>query len=42
LPLTEALSWTIDWYRRFYKGEPADALVSGQIKRYEALSEGLA
>jgi CDP-glucose 4,6-dehydratase len=41
LPLKEALSWTTDWYRRLHDGEPADALVSTQIRRYEALSKGL-
>ncbi len=41
LPLTEALSWTIDWYRSFHAGEPAEVLVDTQIERYEALSKGL-
>jgi CDP-glucose 4,6-dehydratase len=41
LPLDEALSWTTDWYSRYYNGEQADALVGAQIKQYEALSEAL-
>jgi len=37
LRLDEALSWTVDWYRRHLEGEPADRLVGAQVDAYEAL-----
>lgn len=37
LHLTEALKWTVDWYKRQRAGEPAGRLVGEQIDRYERL-----
>lgn len=37
LSLDQGLSWTIDWYRRYHRGEAAGALVDAQIREYEAL-----
>jgi CDP-glucose 4,6-dehydratase len=37
LGLDQALSWTVDWYRRHHEGEPADRLVEAQLDAYEAL-----
>jgi CDP-glucose 4,6-dehydratase len=36
LNLDEALAWTVDWHRRFGRGEDARQLVVEQIKTYEA------
>ena len=36
LPIEEALSWTIDWYKRHTDGEDAKALCLEQIKNLEA------
>jgi hypothetical protein len=35
VPLGEALSWTVEWYKRQLKGEAVGALVGEQIERYE-------
>jgi CDP-glucose 4,6-dehydratase len=35
LPLSQALSWTVEWYKRQLKGEAVTALVAEQIERYE-------
>jgi CDP-glucose 4,6-dehydratase len=34
LRITEALEWTVDWYKRLYAGEPALALAGEQLERY--------
>jgi CDP-glucose 4,6-dehydratase len=38
LRLETGLEWTVDWYRRFSRGEPALALTEAQIDRYGKLS----
>jgi CDP-glucose 4,6-dehydratase len=40
LPLAEALSWTVEWYKRQLKGEAVDGLVGEQIERYERSGAG--
>jgi CDP-glucose 4,6-dehydratase len=35
----EALSWTVDWYKRFEAGEHARDLTIEQIARYESMAE---
>jgi CDP-glucose 4,6-dehydratase len=37
LQLADALEWTVDWYKRYYSGEPASALMDEQISKYENL-----
>jgi len=39
LPLSEALGWTVEWYRVFEAGNDLRCLTREQIARYEALSE---
>jgi CDP-glucose 4,6-dehydratase len=34
LPLEEALAWTVDWYRAFYRGWPTLEVVQRQISSY--------
>jgi CDP-glucose 4,6-dehydratase len=34
LPLEEALSWTVDWYRAFYRGWPTLEIVQRQVEAY--------
>jgi CDP-glucose 4,6-dehydratase len=36
LQLDEALAWTVDWHRRYQRGEDARALVLEQVQAYEA------
>lgn len=38
LPLSEALAWTVEWYRRHREGESARSLLLEQIAAYEALT----
>lgn len=40
LRLQNGLEWTVDWYRRFIRGESARALVEEQISRFCKLSVG--
>jgi CDP-glucose 4,6-dehydratase len=35
LRLSEALSYTVEWYKRFAAGDAMDAVTLGQIERYE-------
>lgn len=37
LPLTEALSWTVEWYKAVAAGEPALDITMRQIERFEKL-----
>jgi CDP-glucose 4,6-dehydratase len=39
LPLRQALSWIVEWYRAFDAGENLAALTREQIERYEALAQ---
>jgi CDP-glucose 4,6-dehydratase len=34
LPLEEALAWTVDWYRAFYRGWPTLEIVERQVEAY--------
>lgn len=34
LALEDAVSWTVDWYRRVYGGEPARAVSEQQVRTY--------
>jgi len=34
LPLEEALAWTVDWYRAFYRGWSTLEVVQRQIANY--------
>jgi CDP-glucose 4,6-dehydratase len=36
LGLSTALEWTVDWYKRYHRGESAVALVLDDIARYES------
>jgi CDP-glucose 4,6-dehydratase len=38
LPLHQALSWIVEWYRAFQRGADVRVLTRTQIERYEALS----
>jgi CDP-glucose 4,6-dehydratase len=38
LPLRQALSWIVEWYRAFDAGENLPTLTRGQIEHYEALA----
>jgi CDP-glucose 4,6-dehydratase len=42
LGLSDALEWTVDWYRRQARGDDARALCLGQIARYRARQAALA
>jgi CDP-glucose 4,6-dehydratase len=37
LPLSEALSWIVEWYRAFQGGSDPSSFTRAQIQRYEAL-----
>ena len=39
LPLDQALSWTVEWYRAFADGADAAAITSEQIERYQHLGQ---
>ena len=39
LPLAQALSWIVEWYRAFQAGADLGSLTRAQIARYEALWE---
>jgi CDP-glucose 4,6-dehydratase len=39
LPLSGALAWTVEWYKRQLRGEAATGLVAEQIRRYEGLAD---
>jgi CDP-glucose 4,6-dehydratase len=34
LPLDEALAWTVNWYRAYYRGWPTQDVIHKQIKNY--------
>lgn len=38
LSQTEAVTWTMEWYARYYAGEDARTLTSEQLDRYEGLA----